>query len=103
MISGTITIGDDTFFAHSCLVLTTVYRFYNGKRANLRKNPPFKETPGEKRYYNRSRSFYWSGCYLLARVSIGDNTIAGAASVVTKNILSSCFACGSPAKVVKHH
>jgi acetyltransferase-like isoleucine patch superfamily enzyme len=104
VVSGTITIGDDTFFAHSCLVLTGVHRFYNGKRANLHENPPFKETPREGNDITIGQGvFIGSGAIILAGVNIGDNSIIGAGSVVTKNIPSGCFACGSPAKVIRYY
>jgi carbonic anhydrase/acetyltransferase-like protein (isoleucine patch superfamily) len=35
-------------------------------------------------------------------VSIGENTIIGAGSVVVNSIPSDCIAAGNPAKVVKH-
>ncbi len=38
---------------------------------------------------------------ILKGVTIGDNSIIGMASVVTKNIPSNSVACGNPAKVVK--
>ena len=37
---------------------------------------------------------------ILPGVSIGDNSIIGANSVVTKNIPGNCIACGVPAKVI---
>ena len=38
---------------------------------------------------------------ILPGVSIGDNAIIGAGSVVTKDIPSNSFAVGKPAKVIK--
>lgn len=40
-------------------------------------------------------------CTILKGVSIGDNVIIGANSVVTKNIESNCMAAGTPAKIIK--
>jgi maltose O-acetyltransferase len=42
-----------------------------------------------------------SNVTILAGVTIGDNTIIGAGSVVTKDIPSGVFAAGNPCKVVK--
>lgn len=42
-----------------------------------------------------------AGCIILKDVHIGDNTIIGAGSVVTRNIPARCIAVGSPAKVIK--
>jgi acetyltransferase-like isoleucine patch superfamily enzyme len=67
------------FFAHSCLVLTGVHRFYNGKRANLHENPPFEETPKEGNDITIGRGVYiGSAAIILANVTIGDNLIIGA-------------------------
>lgn len=43
-----------------------------------------------------------SRCIILPGVRIGDNSIIGAGSVVTKNIPANCFAAGNPAKVIKY-
>lgn len=42
-----------------------------------------------------------TGCTILKGVKIGDNTIIGAGSVVTKDIPSNCIAAGNPCKVIK--
>jgi acetyltransferase-like isoleucine patch superfamily enzyme len=39
---------------------------------------------------------------ILKGITIGDNVIIGANSVVTKDIPSNCIAAGIPAKVIKH-
>ena len=41
------------------------------------------------------------GCIILAGVTIGENGVIGAGSVVTKDVLSYNVAVGSPAKTVK--
>jgi len=43
-----------------------------------------------------------SRCIILGGVTIGDNTIIDAGSVVTKNIPPNCFAAGNPCKVIKY-
>ena len=45
----------------------------------------------------------WIGqnCTIMPGVKIGNNTIIGANSVVTKNIPEQCIAIGSPAKIIK--
>lgn len=42
-----------------------------------------------------------SGCIILPGVSIGDNTVIGAASVVTKDIPANVLAYGVPCKVIR--
>ncbi|MBN2535996.1 MAG: hypothetical protein JXB88_24160 [Spirochaetales bacterium] len=41
------------------------------------------------------------GALILPGVSIGDHSVIGAHSVVSKNIPARCVAAGSPAKAVK--
>ncbi len=41
------------------------------------------------------------GAILLPGVSIGDNAVIGAGSVVTRDVPADCLALGNPAKVVK--
>ena len=38
---------------------------------------------------------------ILPGVKIGDNTVIGAGSVVTKDIPDNCIAVGNPARVIK--
>lgn len=49
------------------------------------------------------RKDVWIGCgvIILPEVCIGENTIIGAGSVVTKSIPSNCIAVGNPCKVIK--
>ena len=44
------------------------------------------------------------GCnaLILKGVHIGDNSVVGAGSVVSKNVPANCIVAGNPAKVVKH-
>lgn len=45
--------------------------------------------------------FLMSNCCVIGDVTIGDNVIVGAGSVVTKSLPSNCIAVGSPAKVLR--
>jgi acetyltransferase-like isoleucine patch superfamily enzyme len=46
----------------------------------------------------------WVGirAIILPGVSIGENSVIGAGSVVTKDIPSNCLAAGVPAKIIRH-
>ena len=41
------------------------------------------------------------GCIIIAGVTIGENAIVGAGSVVTNDIPDNCIAVGNPARVIK--
>ena len=43
------------------------------------------------------------GVIVLPGVTIGDNSVIGAGSVVTKDIPPNSVACGNPCKVVRQH
>ncbi|OGX07928.1 MAG: hypothetical protein A2Z88_07740 [Omnitrophica WOR_2 bacterium GWA2_47_8] len=103
--SGFVTIGDNTIFGYDCMILTGQHRFYKGKRAKLVPNSEFyKEVPDEGHDITIGSGCYISsGSIILGGVTIGDNVIIGAGSVVTKDIPSGCFACGVPAQVKSYH
>lgn len=42
------------------------------------------------------------GCILLPGVTIGENSVIGAGSVVTRSIPSNCVAVGNPCKVIRY-
>lgn len=43
-----------------------------------------------------------SRCVILAGVTIGNNSIIGAGSIVSRNIPANCFAAGNPCRVIKY-
>ncbi len=43
-----------------------------------------------------------ANCTILSDVTIGENTLVGAGSVVTKNLPANIIACGNPAKKIKN-
>jgi len=43
-----------------------------------------------------------SGCTILANLTIGENAIVGAGSVVTKDVPANCIVAGNPARVLRH-
>ena len=100
VVSGKIIIGDNTFFGHSCMVLTGTHKYYKGIRGGLH-DPPIEETPSDGRdIIIGSGCFIGSGVIIVGCVEIGNNTVIGAGAVVTKNIPSGCFAAGVPAQVI---
>jgi acetyltransferase-like isoleucine patch superfamily enzyme len=98
--SGNITVNDNTIFAHDVHVLTGFHRFFNGKLAKLQEGSP-REVP-----LNGFDITIGSGCFIGSRVTIlkgvtiGDNVIIGAGSVVTKDLPANVFAAGVPVKII---
>jgi len=103
VMSGRIYVGAETIFGHNCMVLTGVHRFENGVRAKLNPKSTIKEVPDDGCDINIGMGcFIGSGAIVLNKVTIGDHVIIGAGSVVTSDIPSHSFACGVPARVVRH-
>jgi acetyltransferase-like isoleucine patch superfamily enzyme len=49
----------------------------------------------------KSGAVLFPGCIITAGVTIGENSMIGAGSVVFENVPDSCVALGNPARVVK--
>ena len=56
----------------------------------------------ESPIYIGNNVFIGTRCIVLKGVSIGDNSVIGAGSVVTKSIPANCIAAGNPCKVIKY-
>lgn len=88
--ASSIRIGDNTMIAERCLITDAdwhdaYHRIFPGKREPV-----------------RIGNNVWIGdsVTVCKGVTIGDNSIIGAASVVTKDVPANCIAAGNPARVV---
>lgn len=88
---GGITIGDDCLIGHNAVVATLQHDIEPAHRADL---IPFPVVIGRN---------VWLGANVtvLPGVTIGDDAVIGAGSIVTKDIPTRAIALGSPAKVVR--
>jgi len=98
--SGDIYIGDNTIFGHNCMVLTGKHDFQNGVRKKLVTNEGETPLTGQDIIIGAG-CWIASGAIITGGVTIGNNVIIAAGSVVTKNIPSGIFAAGMPAKAIK--
>lgn len=88
-----ITIGDDSGIGGHCLLFT------HGSWNSILEGYPVKFEPitiGKKVWLP------WR-VFVMPGVSIGDGSVIGADSLVTKDIPPNCLAAGSPAKVIKEN
>lgn len=86
-----IYIGKGTRFSYDNLVLTSTHRF--------EEDITIVEA---KPIHIGNNVWITSRCIILEGVTIGDNSVIGAGSVVTNDIPSNCLAAGNPAKVIRY-
>jgi maltose O-acetyltransferase len=95
--SGHITIGDNSVLSFNCMFLTGIHLFENGRL----KQPRTSQVPTEG-YDIRIGSGCWiaSGAIITGGVTIGDNSIVAAGTVVTKSFASGVILGGVPATII---
>lgn len=82
-------IGEGTTFGWQCMIATGHHDYKNFSTIHAKSVIIGKNV----RIYSRT--------IILGGIKIGDNSVVGAGSVVTKDIPPNCFAAGNPALVVK--
>lgn len=86
-----ITIGEKTMFSYGNIVITSKHDI--GDRREILTAP----------IVIGKNVWITTRCVILGGVTIGDNSIIGPLSVVTKDIPPNCLAAGNPAKVIKYY
>ena len=88
---GGIFIGEGTFIGHNVILATLNHDMNPYTRANIYPKP----------IHIGKRVWIGSGAIVLPGVTIGDNSVIGAGSVVTKDVPADCVYGGNPAKFIK--
>ena len=99
---GEVTIGDDCSFGPNVTIVTPIHPMLPGeRRAILNKD-------GEPKHMCYARPVHiGNDCWLGANVvvcpgvTIGDNCVIGAGSVVTRDVPPNSFAVGNPCRVIR--
>lgn len=90
-ICSLVTIEDDVFIGHGVVTINDVY-------------PPSRRRTGTNKAWKgtliKKGATIGSNATLLP-VTIGENAVVGAGSVVTKDVPANCVVAGNPAKVIR--
>lgn len=90
-------IGDNVFIGHGVTFINDMLPRATGPNGELQTESDWKviETHVKK------GASIGSGCTILANITIGENAVIGAGSVVTKSVPADVVVAGNPAKVIR--
>ena len=89
---GGVYIGENSLIGHNVVIATLNHEMDPYHRADIHPKP----------IHIGKRVWIGSGSILLPGVTIGDNSIVGAGSVVTKDVPPDTIVAGNPAKFIKN-
>lgn len=90
---GGVTFGDHVFIGPNC-TFTTAEHALDPEQRNAGMEVAMPVRVGNSVWFG-------AGCTVLAGVTIGDNTVIGAGSVVTRDIPANVIAAGVPCRVIR--
>ena len=92
-----VTIEDNVFIGHGVMFINDIYPRATAAGGELQTEQDWKVEPT---LVKRGASI-GSGATILAKVTIGENAIVGAGSVVTKDVPPNAIVAGNPARVLR--
>jgi acetyltransferase-like isoleucine patch superfamily enzyme len=92
-----VTIEDNVFIGHGVMFINDSYPRATANGA-LQTEADWKV----ERTIVKTGASIGSGATILSNISIGENAIVGAGSVVTKDVPANSIVAGNPAKVLRH-
>jgi acetyltransferase-like isoleucine patch superfamily enzyme len=93
-----VTIEDNVFIGHGVMFINDSYPRATATDGNLQTEADWKV----ERTVVKMGASIGSGATILSNVSIGENAIVGAGSVVTKDVPPGSIVVGNPAKVLRY-
>ena len=93
-----VTIEDNVFIGHGVMFINDSYPRATAADGNLQTEADWKV----ERTVVKKGSSIGSGATILSNVSIGENAIVGAGSVVTKDVPPGSIVIGNPARVLRY-
>lgn len=92
-----VTIEDNVFVGHNVAFINDSFPRATTSGGELQTEADWKVEPT----LVKKGASIGSGCTILANVTIGENAIIGAGSVVTKNVPPDTIVVGNPAKILR--
>jgi acetyltransferase-like isoleucine patch superfamily enzyme len=92
-----VTIEDNVFIGHSVTFINDSYPRATTDEGDLQTEADWKV---ERTLVKKGASI-GSGSTILSNIRIGENSIVGAGSVVTKDVPANCIVAGNPARVLR--
>jgi acetyltransferase-like isoleucine patch superfamily enzyme len=92
-----VTIEDDVFVGHNVTFINDMYPRATAPDGALQTEADWTVAPT----LVKKGASIGSSCTILANVTIGENAILGAGSVITKDVPPNTIAAGNPAKILR--
>jgi acetyltransferase-like isoleucine patch superfamily enzyme len=93
-----VVIEDNVFIGHGVIFINDTYPRATTPEGGLQTEVDWKVQPT----VIRKGASIGSGATILCNLSIGENAIVGAGSVVTKDVPANAIVAGNPARVLRH-
>jgi acetyltransferase-like isoleucine patch superfamily enzyme len=93
-----VTIEDNVFIGHGVMFINDSYPRATAIDGNLQTEADWKV----ERTVIKKGASVGSGCSILSNITIGENAIVGAGSVVTKDVAPNCIVAGNPARFLRY-
>ncbi len=93
-----VTIEDNVFIGHGVVFINDRYPRATNPGGKLQGEQDWKVEPT----LVRRRASIGSGATILANVTIGENAMVGAGSVVTKDVPANSIVAGNPARILRY-
>src|SRR5947209_3843920 len=93
-----VTVEDNVFIGHGVTFINDSYPRATTDGGGLQTEADWKV----ERTLIKKGASVGSGSTVLSKVTVGENAIVGAGSVVTKNVPANTIVAGNPARVLRH-
>jgi len=93
-----VTVEDNVFIGHGVTFINDSYPHATAAGGRLQTEADWKVEPT----FVKQGASIGSGSTILSRLTIGENAIVGAGSVVVKDVPANAIVAGNPAKVLRY-